>query len=142
MTPPKRIRRRWPPSAVLAVASGASGADAAKLAGTSARTIDRWKAREDFKAEVERCRTRLLERAIGSASALAWEAIETLGAIMRDPENPPASRVSASARLLDNLLKSREASTLSERLDALEHALSVGQPQRPAMLTTAREVQR
>jgi len=59
---------------------------------------------------------------------MAVSALTVLQEIMLDPEKPPAARVSAAARLLENLLKSREASTLSERLARLEEALASGQP--------------
>lgn len=84
----------------------------------------------------------MLERAVGTAGALAVSALETLKEVMRDPTAPAAARVSGAKALLEHLLRGREASTLSDRLAALEQALESGPRPSTSLLPAPRTINR
>jgi len=87
------------------------------------------------RALVEEARNGMLSRTIGQASDLALGALRTLDEIRQNAEAPAAARVSACRCMLETLLRAREHGTLSERLAALEQALSSGA--RPGTLLQA-----
>lgn len=109
------------PAAITALARGATYDQAATESGISARTLRRWLAEDPaFVAEVAEVRTTLLDSAVGSITAAAGEAVETLRGALTDPDG--RNRVQAARVLLDALLPLRESLELEQRLSALEAA--------------------
>jgi hypothetical protein len=114
------------PAAVLALAHGEPTSAAAKAAGVTARTVERWCNDAEFALEVRDTRTDLLNAAVGQLAAGAAEAVATLREAMRDPKQPGHVRVNASRALLDALLPLRESLDLEQRLAAIEAAQQEG----------------
>lgn len=108
------------PAAVLSLAQGESASAAAKAAGVTTRTVERWCADPEFALEVRDTRTELLNAAVGQLAAGAAEAVATLRAATADPEEKGHVRVQAARSLLDALLPLRESLDLEQRLAALE----------------------
>lgn len=110
------------PAAVLALAQGEPTSNAAKSAGVTTRTVERWCADPEFALEVRSTRTELLNAAVGQLAAGAVEAVATLRAAMANPDEKGHVRVQAARSLLDALLPLRESLDLEQRLAALESA--------------------
>ena len=116
----RRTRVQWRPDVVAVLAAGRTIDEAAAAGAVSSRTVDRWLRDPEFRAAVHEARGALLEKAIGRAAALATEAIDTLGTIMRDPNSADAVRVSASRAVVDSSLRGREHLELVTRIAQLE----------------------
>jgi hypothetical protein len=93
---------------VLAIAAGASTAEAAERAGMAERTARRHLARPDVRAEVAQARERLLDAAVGALADSAVEAVKVLRELMRDRESPPQVRAGAARTLLESAVRRRE----------------------------------
>ena len=113
-----------PDALMLALASGKSVAEAARLAGCSERSA--WRRLEDLntRRQVRALRAAMVERAVGQLAAAMTQAVaalvESLGA---DNE---AVRVRAAVAILDQAVRLRESEELERRVAELE-ALLAGQ---------------
>jgi hypothetical protein len=107
---------------VAALAAGESVAGAARLAGVSDRTVRRRLADPLFVAAVDLARAELLDESLGLLSASASVAVRVLRLIAADKQYGAAARVTAAGRLLDAVLRHRQALDLERRLAALERA--------------------
>ncbi|WP_155059735.1 hypothetical protein [Streptomyces blattellae] len=107
-------------AAVFALAQGEPTSAAAKAAGVSTRTVERWCTDPAFALEVRDMRTELLSTAVGQLAAGAAEAVTALRAALVDDDG--RNRVQAARTLLDACLSLRESLDLEQRLAALEAA--------------------
>ena len=98
-------------------------ASAAKAAGVGESTVLRWLQREDFQNRYREARREAVGQAVARLSQVCGEAVETLREILKNPEAPASSRVSASKTVLDIALKSVELEEISRRIEALEQAV-------------------
>ena len=62
-------------------------------------------------------------QAVARLSQVCGEAVETLREILKNPEAPASSRVSAAKTVLDIALKSVELEEINRRIEALEQAV-------------------
>ncbi|HYV49978.1 MAG TPA: hypothetical protein VFA20_34220 [Myxococcaceae bacterium] len=95
--------------------------DAAKAVGLHRRTVHRILARPQVVDEYKARRRELIDTAALRLRALAGEAVETLGRIMRDTSSPSAS-VSAARTVLQVAFEIVDRDDLAERVDALVRA--------------------
>jgi hypothetical protein len=102
----------------LALASGRTIKEAAKAGGTSERTAYRYLADDDFRRQVTELRTEMLSQATGRLSEAASGACIVL--ILLLGSKSEAIRLRAARTILDLLPKFNDASTINERLEALE----------------------
>ncbi|MFE6742323.1 hypothetical protein [Streptomyces tubercidicus] len=107
-------------AAVLALAQGEPTRAAAKAAGVSTRTVERWCTDPEFALSVRDTRTELLNTAVGQLAAGAAEAVTALRAALVDDDG--RNRVQAARTLLDAVLSLRESLDLEQRLAAIEAA--------------------
>ena len=107
--------------AISALLTTASIGDAAQQAGIGERTLYRW-LREDapFQAAYRRAKRQVVEQAMTQIQQATGIAVETLLAVMQDPETPASARVSAAKAVLEQALKTVEIEDLESRLTALE----------------------
>lgn len=113
---------RGRPAAVVALAAGETTRQAAKAAGVTARTVERWCADPEFAADVTATRAQMLATVAGQLTAAGGEAVATLRAVMADPDAKPHAKVQAAREILAALLPLREHVDLEQRLAAIEAA--------------------
>jgi hypothetical protein len=109
--------------ALRALMRSPSVAAAARVCGLSERTLWRYLADEEFKAELSERQSKETTALSAALAGLSSTAIETLAELMDDPEAPASVR----ARVALGTLKERrdviELSELEERLAAVERLL-------------------
>lgn len=105
-------------------------AQAARAAGVSRASAERWQREPGFRAVFERVRQERFEQATTRLREAAGEAVSTLLAVMRDESNPATARVSAARSALEFTSRAVEIENLERRLDELEQRLSAGIPGR------------
>lgn len=94
--------------------------DAAAAAGIDESTLRRYMKDGSFKIAYNRALSELLQDATRQAHNALCAALEVLKGICLSTEENAQVRVSAARSLLDYALKLREATTVEERLSALE----------------------
>lgn len=115
----KPARRRKGDEAVLAaLAAGHSHAEAAKIAGLSAKTVQRRMADPLFRAELDELKLHVVQQTAASLSDAATSAVFTLKKLLASRDEWVQLR-SASA-ILDVAVRYRETLELSERVAELE----------------------
>jgi uncharacterized protein YggE len=109
--------------AIIALLSEPTLKAAAASAGISETTLWRWLRDPYFGQAYKEARREAVEQATAKLQALASEAVETLGQILRDDKVAPHVRANAAARVLALAYKSRDLDDLEVRLEALEATL-------------------
>lgn len=107
---------------LLALACGATYANAAQQAGVHERTVRRRMANPAFVARLRHLRGEMLERAGGALVAAAMKSVQTLLSL-QDMNQPPAVRLGAARAVLEIGLKIREVAELEVRLRELEERI-------------------
>lgn len=95
---------------------------AAKVAEVGERTLTRWLADGDFKAELAAARRSIFASAVDALRQAANDAVDVLRQVMTDAETNAAIRVQAASAVLAHAFRAVELSDISERLDSLEEA--------------------
>ena len=113
---PRRTSRQH--QALIALAAGATIADAARQAGCSTRTISRWLDDPGFVSRVDAERSAIIGQATSKLGSAAGKAVEVLAELLGD--ELPTVRLSAARAVLDSLLKLRQECEVERRLAALE----------------------
>jgi hypothetical protein len=95
--------------------------EAARIAKVGERTIYRWLSHDQaFKSAYLEARREVMGVTIAKVQQSTGAAIETLKAVMADPDLPPNSRVAASKIILELAMKGLELEDLERRISALE----------------------
>jgi len=115
--------KRGESTLLMALAGGASVAEAAGRAGLSERTVYRRLDDAAFRDEVASARSAMIERAVARLADAAAEAVDTLVELLAPP-TPASVRCSASRALLEAALRWRAAEELEARVAALETELA------------------
>ena len=102
----------------LAIASGASTAEAAARLNCSVRTVKRRRAAPEFRQLVADLRAQTLEQALGCLTDHMTRAAQKVAALMDDPD--PALQLRAARTLLTLGLRIHDAVDLTERVRKLE----------------------
>jgi hypothetical protein len=113
--------------ATLALALGASAAQAAARAGVHERTVRRWLADVEFVGEVGAIRRDVIDRAVGELVGSATTAVRVLRELAQDGESE-AVRSRSADRLLRHLCELTQFSEAETRLADLEAIASAGHP--------------
>lgn len=108
----------------LALACGATVEGAARKAGVGERTVYRRLADPQFQQRLRALRGDMVRRAADLLTAASAEAVRTLLAL-QEPATPAQVRLSAAKAILELGLQLRETGELTERITALEEALTV-----------------
>jgi hypothetical protein len=116
---------------LMALACGATVAQAADKAGTSERTVYRRLADPAFRAELDQLRADMVQRSTGMLTAASLEAIKTVVGLL-GPNAPEQVRHSAARTILQYGIRLREHTELQARLASLEERLGVGAANRAA----------
>jgi hypothetical protein len=94
--------------------------EAAKKASIGRATLTRWLADASFQTAYQKAKNETIDSILTALQGAAIKAVCTLNNVMDDDEAKPSERVAAARCVLDNLLRSREALDIEERLRALE----------------------
>jgi DNA-binding MurR/RpiR family transcriptional regulator len=106
--------------AIIALLSQSSIPDAAQACGLSPVTLHRWLKDTGFQAAYREARRHVVQQAITQVQQATGEAVETLRAVMQDPEAPASAKVSAAKTILETAVKAVELEDVEQRLAALE----------------------
>jgi hypothetical protein len=98
-------------------------AEAARKASVPERTAYRRLTEPDFAQAYRRARWEAVEHATCRLQTTAGAAVETLGAIMKDPAVTATARVAAARAVLDTAFRATELE-FGERLDRIEAAIA------------------
>jgi hypothetical protein len=110
--------------ALIAILAEPTLAAAAKRAKVNEVTIWRWMKQPAFYERYRADRRQMVEQSIGDLQRATTEAVETLRAVMIDPEQPAPTRVTAARAILDHAFRGTELLDLVDRIDRLEALLS------------------
>jgi len=98
-------------------------AAAAKHANCAIRTAHLWLKQPHFQEAYRAARKEGLSRATSRLQAASSDAVDTLRAILAQPDAPAYSRVAAARVILDSALRAQELEELEVRLQHLERAV-------------------
>jgi hypothetical protein len=107
---------------IRALALGVSPEAAAQKSGVSVRTVYRRLADAEFRAEVDRQRTAILDRAVGMSGAGTLGSVKTL-TMLQDAAKSESVRLGAARALVDVHVKLRQSAEQQARIEALEAQL-------------------
>ena len=107
-------------TAISALLTQGTLAEAASLAGIGEATLRHWLQRDDFQAAYRRARREAVSQAVAHVQRISGEAVETLRTIMRDDQKPSSARVTAARVILELSIKAVELEDLEVRIAALE----------------------
>jgi hypothetical protein len=93
---------------------------AARQAGVSYSTLNRWIRDEQFAAEVKAARNELLQSAIDRLKSSALEGVNVLIAIASNVASSESARVAAAKALIDYALRVAAIEDLAARIEDLE----------------------
>jgi hypothetical protein len=95
-------------------------AAAAQTVGIGEVTAWRWLKEPTVQAAYRDARRAVVQQAITQVQQATGEAVETLRAVMQDPEAPASARVSAARVVIETAVKAVELEDLEARITALE----------------------
>ena len=124
----RRGRKNADDAVLLALACGATVAQAAHKAGVSERTVYRRLKDPAFAEKLQMTRAELVQRACGLLTAGSLEAVRALVELLR-PDSPPNARLGAARATLEMGQKLREATEFEARLRAVEQRSADQGPQ-------------
>jgi hypothetical protein len=107
-------------TAISALLTQGTLAEAASLAGIGEATLRRWLQRDDFRTAYRRARRETVSQAVAHLQRVSGEAVETLRVIMNDDQKPSSVRVTAARVILEISIKAVELEDLEVRIAALE----------------------
>jgi hypothetical protein len=120
---PQQDRRKADELFMMALACGATMEAAAEKAGVSRATAYRRLQDPEFRSRLQEIRSDMVNRAAGTLTAAATEAIKTLLSLQQTTV-PHATRLGAARSILEIGIKMREVADLDERLKALEERMA------------------
>jgi Helix-turn-helix of insertion element transposase len=109
-------------AAALCLARGFTGDRTAKECNISSTTIDRWKRRADFQAEIRRCEDSLFNEQLRLLKKAVNVAITTLVRNTNERVTPYV-QVQSASKLIDAALEVHRAEALEERISELEEII-------------------
>ena len=115
------VKRHYHAALLNAFLSNPRTADAARVAGVSVRTAERWKSR--YRAEVEAHRAELVQEVLTRLRGRLPAIADELGGIATDSEQPAYTRVAAAKAAFEAFRGLDQHSGLEARMAALESRL-------------------
>lgn len=105
---------------IAALLTAPSVGAAAQQAGIAEPTLYRWLKDAAFQTAYRDARRQVVQHAIVQVQRATGEAVETLRAVMQDPEAPASAKVSAAKAILETAVKAVELEDLEARIAMLE----------------------
>jgi hypothetical protein len=116
--------------AVVALLTARNQEEAAKAAGISAKTLQRWQKLPEFERAFRAARMAAYRQALGKLQQAAVPAVTTLLKAMVDPASPPAVKTRCAYYILDQTRKGVETEEIETRLSELERAAEAAKANR------------
>jgi hypothetical protein len=111
---------------IVALLTCDSIAAAAARGGVAEGTLHRWLKDAAFQAAYRAARRQVVQHAIVQVQHATGTAVQTLLAVMQDPEATASAKVSAAKTILDTAVKAMELEDLEARIIALEQQAQPG----------------
>jgi hypothetical protein len=108
--------------AVAALLTARNHEEAAKAAGISLTTLQRWQKLPEFETALRAARLAAFRQSILRLQQASAPAVSTLFKIMADPDAPKAVRARCAYYILDQTRKGVETEEIEARVTALEEA--------------------
>jgi hypothetical protein len=115
-------RRKADTALILALACGASPESTAQKSGLSVRTVYRRLADPYFRQQVDQLQNAIARRAAGLLTAASISAIKTC-TTLQESARSESVRLGAAKAVVELALKLREATSLADRVAALEQQM-------------------
>ncbi|MGO9229869.1 MAG: hypothetical protein ACLQKA_11780 [Bryobacteraceae bacterium] len=112
-------------AAIAALLSQRNHEEAARAAGVSKRTLNRWLKMPEFQAAYREARRAVMFQANARLQQASSAAVSALLKVMVDPSTPASARVRAADSILARGNQGLESEDLDVRLAALERALEL-----------------
>ena len=109
---------------IRALLAGESRDEAARIAGTSLRSVYRWARLPHFVSELRRARTVMLDATATALASGSASCAKVLVDIAQRGGPLDATRVSAARAVIDLAVRFEEQGEMARRIEELEHALS------------------
>ena len=134
----KEVRRRKKINLALAVAEGESIAAWARQNGVPERTAERWAQDRNVRREVDACRRRALNQAIGRLTGMATNAVDGIANLAQGADSESV-QLRAWRGVLADLMSVSKFSVLEYRMTEIEEKLSAraGHTNQPRLAPTA-----
>ena len=119
----ENVQKKLSPRQTKALAAflrGDTQQEAAKSAGVSAKTVQRWQAQPDFQQALAAAGRDALRQAASQLSGGIDEAIEVMREVMKDGEQRASVRLRAAKHICDLTLRAHNLLDIEERLQKLE----------------------
>ena len=111
-------------SAILALLTTKTLADAAKKAGVGESTLREWMAQPAFAAKLRTARGEVIDRTVTALVRVSLQAVAELERNL-DPKKPPEVQVRAAKALLDQLVKVVALADLQSQVDDLRAQMAL-----------------
>jgi hypothetical protein len=121
MAPPGKNLTPKQERAVLAILSEPNREAAAKKAGVSLTTLNRWKREPAFAEALRSARSSLVEETLGLLQLAATGAVGALAKNLKCGK--PSTEVAAAVAVLDRLMRSHEIWNLAAEIEAIKRRL-------------------
>ena len=118
----KEVRRHQKINLALAVAEGESIAEWARQNGVPERTAQRWAQDRNVRREVDACRRRALNEAIGRMTGMARNAVDGIVTLAREADSESV-QLMAWRGVLADLMSVSKFSVLEYRMTEIEEEL-------------------
>lgn len=105
---------------VAALLACSTNREAAVACGLSEKQLYNRMSTATLRAKLTAAKARLMDGATAALQARMGDAVDTMTAVMHDPDAPSQTRLNAAEAILRNSLKLSERSDILDRLDALE----------------------
>lgn len=107
-------------AALEILVSGGNMTEAAKAAGISPRTLERWLTRPEFSGTLQAMQTTMLKSITSRLTGLAGKAVDTLAELLSGEGVSDAIKARVAVAALDSVMKWHQGMALEERLATLE----------------------
>jgi hypothetical protein len=116
-------------AAALSLAKGSSRELAAADSGAAVRTVRSWFLLPEFTKRITQLRAEMTSQALGKLTDNMLSAVDSLGYLSRNAKSEMV-RVIAASKIIEMVIKVRDATELEERIAALEERQQQSQPRR------------
>src|ERR1051325_7790896 len=106
--------------AIAALLETNSLEDAAKAARISARTLRRWRKRDDFRARLREAQDELMMLAVARSHRIVYDSVAALIAMRDDPKFPASARFNAARHLDARRWKADEHGNLRADVEGIK----------------------
>lgn len=112
-------------TAIAALLTSTTIAEAAKAIGISEQTLWRWKQEPEFKKQYRQVKMQVVTQATTQLQSATGKAVKTLKDIMEDEKTPANARVTAARAILEYSYKGTEMQDMQTAMEEMAEQLEV-----------------